>query len=153
MPSTPLPMPNASECRCLPPMPSQQVLPTAAAGLATREDAALQPGSTQFVQSCFQTLTGIEQPSPPALTRGPSINRYACVEISPVLAALQRRRVAAEGGHASHFTVRPTPRTAGAWVSTCSRVALHAVHGSGMQHTYSLGPQCASVLSWSSTLC
>ncbi|PRW05767.1 S-adenosyl-L-methionine-dependent methyltransferase [Chlorella sorokiniana] len=32
--------------------------------------------------------------------------QYACIEISPVLAALQRRRVATEGGHASHFTVR-----------------------------------------------
>lgn len=70
-----------------------------------------------------------------------------------MLAALQRRRVAGEGGHASHFTVRPTARAAGAWVSTCSRVVVHAVHGSGMQHTYSLAPQCASVLSWSSVLC
>lgn len=32
--------------------------------------------------------------------------RYACVEISPVLAALQRRRVAAEGGHGARFSVR-----------------------------------------------
>lgn len=56
MPSTQLPMPSASECRCLPLLPSQQALPTAAAELATREGAALQLGSTQVVQRFFQTL-------------------------------------------------------------------------------------------------
>lgn len=57
------------------------------------------PGSYESYQLLWIDTASAPRFSPPC--------RYACVEISPVLAALQRRRVAKQGGHGRRFTVSP----------------------------------------------
>lgn len=62
--------------------------------------------------SCLQDWLREEHPAAYARCH------YSCIEISPVLAAQQRRRVEEQGGHAGRFSVRRHDAAdAGAWAA------------------------------------